>query len=60
MVTERELISYWRELSFSYMTEESDDPDDQNLIVQHKLPWRSESEYFVLYWAHTAMAGNCG
>lgn len=30
-------------MSFIYMTEESDDPDDPQKLIEHKLPWRSES-----------------
>ena len=36
-----------QQLSYLYMTEESDDPDDVNVIVYHKLPWRSESEFIL-------------
>ena len=43
-VTEREQANYWCHLSQQYMTEESDDPSDENVIIMHKLPWRSESE----------------
>ena len=28
-----------------YVTEESDDPENPNGIVEHHLPWRSESEF---------------
>ena len=38
----------WKQLSYLYMTEESDDPDDSSVIVHHKLPWRSESK-LILY-----------
>ena len=44
MVTTREMDSYWCKLSQAYMTEESDDPDNPESIIQHKLPWRSESK----------------
>ena len=44
MVTPKELEKYWKQLSPQYMTEESDDPDDSNTIVEHKLSWRSKSE----------------
>lgn len=43
VVTEKEMDKYWKHLSQAYMTEESDDPDDPEKIVQHKLPWRSQS-----------------
>lgn len=32
---------YWNDLSLEFMTEESDDEDDPNSIIEHKLPWRS-------------------
>ena len=38
-VTETEMHEYWKHLSYVYMTEESDDPDDPNAIVVYKLPW---------------------
>lgn len=44
VVTEREMDMYWKHLSQAYMTEESDDPDICDNIVQHKLPWRSQSK----------------
>lgn len=34
---------YWKHLSQAYMTEESDDPDNPDNIIQHKIPWRSKS-----------------
>ena len=34
----------WSMLSFQYMTEESDDDEEPNAIVLHKLSWRSESK----------------
>lgn len=34
----------WKYLSLAYMTEESDDPDNPNGIVEHKLQWRSKSK----------------
>jgi len=45
VVTATEREKYWKYLSYMYMTEESDDPDDCNIIVEHKLPWRSDSEF---------------
>ena len=40
--TERK--KYWEHLSYLYMTEESDDPDDSTGIIEHKLTWRSDSK----------------
>ena len=34
----------WNCLSLAYMTEESDDEDNPNGIVEHKLEWRSKSK----------------
>lgn len=31
-------------LNLMYVTEESDDPENPNGIVEHKLPWRSQSK----------------
>lgn len=44
VVTEKEM-KLWRAMSYSYMTEESDDPENPNNLVIHKLPWRSDSKY---------------
>ena len=44
MVKEGEETIRWKSLSHSYMTEESDDPFDPNIIITHKLQWRSESK----------------
>ena len=35
---------YWKHLSQAYMTEESDDIENEDHIIQHKLPWRSDSK----------------
>ena len=48
MVSKKEFEKYWYLLSNAYMTDESDDPDDSNVIVVRKLPWRSESNYTKL------------
>ena len=44
MVTQSELEKYWKFLSLSYVTEESDDPENPNGITEHKLTWRSDSK----------------
>ena len=36
-------MNKWTSISCPFMTEESDDSSDPNVIVTHKLPWRSES-----------------
>ena len=45
VVSKTEYERYWKFLSVEYMTEESDDPDDDNVIIERKLTWRSESEF---------------
>ena len=37
-------MQYWQDLSLDFMSEESDDPNDSNCLIVHKLPWLSESE----------------
>ena len=34
-----EFEKYWSKLDLSYTTEESDDPDNPNGIVEHIIPW---------------------
>ena len=57
MVREKEMEKYWKHLSVVYMTEKSDDTADANVIIEHKLPWRSKSIlvthihcYIQLFW----------
>ncbi|XP_064387320.1 uncharacterized protein LOC135335704 [Halichondria panicea] len=42
VVTPREMERYWRHLNLGFMTEESDDPENPNGIVEHRLLWRSQ------------------
>ena len=44
-MTPNEMEKYWKFLNLGYVTEESDDADNPNGIIEHKLTWRSESEY---------------
>ena len=44
VTTAAEKDKYWQYLSLAYVTEESDDPDNPNELIKHKLPWRSESK----------------
>lgn len=44
VVTPREMERYWRHLNLGFMTEESDDPENPNGIVEHRLLWRSQSK----------------
>ena len=46
MVTKTEMENYWQFLSLAYITEESDDPENPNGIIEHKLTWRSSSELY--------------
>ena len=43
-------LERWKQLSYLYMTEESDDADDSSVIVCHKLPWRSESKLIYMQY----------
>lgn len=43
MVKEAEL-ERWNKISYHYMTEESDDAEEPNIIIVHKLEWRSEGK----------------
>jgi hypothetical protein len=45
VVKQEELEKFWHKLSLAYVTEESDDPDNPNGIVEHKLLWRSKSKF---------------
>ena len=36
MVTDREM-KYWKQISLSYMTEESDDAENDGILITHKL-----------------------
>ena len=47
MVTKTEMENYWKFLSLAYVTEESDDPDNPNGIIEHKLTWCSSSNTFA-------------
>ena len=40
-----EEVKYWNDLSLEFMTEESDNEDDHNCIIELKLPWRSTGTY---------------
>ena len=46
MVKEGEEAKKWQSITHAYMTEESDDSSDPNVIVTHRLPWRSESKSY--------------
>ena len=41
----REMEKYWQKLSLLYITEESDDPDNPNGIIEHKFHWCSQSKF---------------
>ena len=44
VVNKGEMEKYWQYLSITYVTEESDDPDNPNGLVEHKIEWRSDSK----------------
>jgi len=35
-------MKYWDKLTIDDMSEESDDPNDPNTLIVHKLQWRSQ------------------
>ena len=39
---------YWKFLGLGYVTEESDDMDNPNGIIEHKLKWRSDSKATII------------
>ena len=39
---------YWKFLSLGYVTEESDDMDNPNGKIEHKLKWRSDSKATII------------
>ena len=45
VVTKGEMEKYWQKLCLLYVTEESDDPDNPNGIIEHKLRRRSQSKF---------------
>ncbi len=38
-------MKYWQHITLAYLTEESDDPDNPNGIIEHKIAWRSHGKY---------------
>jgi hypothetical protein len=51
VVLQKEEIKYMKQLTIEYMSEESDCPNNSNVIIIHPVPWRSKSkQYFVLGW----------
>ena len=47
MLSKNEIDKYWQYLNVNCMTEESYDPSNPNGIIEHKLPWRSESKSYL-------------
>ena len=37
-------MNHWKQISVDFMTDESDDSDDPNVLVIHELTWRSRSK----------------
>ena len=50
-------LRYWDDLSLEFMTEESDDEDDFNCIIEHKLPWRSAGMSIILVTVYNVYSG---
>ena len=40
-------MKYWKHITLAYLTEESDDPDNPNGIIEHKIPWRSQGKIYI-------------
>ena len=38
----KEESKFWKDLSIFYMTEESDCDSDLDVVIEHKIPWRSK------------------
>ncbi len=38
-------MKYWQHITLAYLTEESDDPDNPNGIIEHKIAWRFHGKY---------------
>lgn len=38
----KEESRFWKDLSLFYMTEESDCGSNPNVVIEHKIPWRSK------------------
>lgn len=53
MIKQDEMEKFWHKLSVAYVTEESNDPDNPNGIVEHKLQWRFQSRFIVLCDDHS-------
>ena len=39
---------YWNKLTIEYMSEELDCSEDENSMIMHVLPWRSQGQYYWL------------
>lgn len=61
MVVRESETKFWQALSLEYMSEESDDPDDSNSLIVHKLPWCSLGKCRMCIYAksHTFMSMLC-
>lgn len=42
IVVKQSEMKYWEKLCIDDMSEESDDPNDPNTLIVHKLQWRSQ------------------
>lgn len=40
---------FWEQVEVEFMTEESDDPDDPTVIIEHWISWRSKRKDPVIY-----------
>ena len=47
----KEEARFWKDISIYYMTEESDCASDDNIVIEHKIPWHSQGfkPYVYMY-----------
>ena len=49
----------WEQLNQHYMTEESDDDSNCGVIVEHRLPWRSQCKMSFLFSYYVKLMLHC-
>lgn len=40
---------FWEQVKVEFMTEESDDPDDPTVIIEHRISWCSKRKDPLIY-----------
>ena len=38
---------YWKHITYEYMTDESDDDENEGVIILHKHKWRSQCKLYT-------------